>query len=52
MATDVDQSSGRWKPSCISRSANRLDDQASEHEKRDKRRKPNQQIQNARFQDI
>jgi hypothetical protein len=52
MAADVDQSTGRWKPSCVSRSANRLEDQASKHEKRDKHRKPNQQIQNARPQDM
>ena len=51
MAADVDQSSGRRKPSRVPRTANRLEDQAGEHEKRDEHRKSNKQVQNVRSQD-
>ena len=44
MAADVDQLTGGREPSRVSRTANRLEDQASEHEKRNKHREPNKQF--------
>jgi hypothetical protein len=52
MTANVDRLTGRRKPSRVSRTANRLEDQASEHEKGDKHRKPSKQVQDVRSQDM
>jgi hypothetical protein len=52
VTANVDQLTGRRKPSRVSGTANHLEDQASKHEKRDKHRKPNQQFQNVGSQDM
>lgn len=52
VAANVDQLTGRRKPSRVSGFADRLEDQASEHEKCDKQRKPNQQFQHVGSQDM
>jgi hypothetical protein len=52
VAANVDQLTGRWKPSRVSGTSNHLEDQASEREKRDEHRKPNQQFQDVGFQDM
>jgi hypothetical protein len=52
VAANVDQLTGRRKPSRVCGSANHLEDQASEYEKRDKHRKHNQLIQDVGSQDM
>jgi hypothetical protein len=52
VAANVDQLTGRRKPSRVSGTAHHLEDQASEHEKRDKHREPNQQFQDVGSQDM
>jgi len=52
MVADVDQSTGKRKPSRASRTANRLEDQASKHEKRDKHRKSNKQFRDVGSRDM
>lgn len=51
VAAKVDQLTGRRKPSRVSSFANRLEDLASEHERCDKQRKPNQQFQHVGSQE-